>query len=587
MEIMEHRLAAVVMADVVGYSRLMETDEAGTLAAWKERRATILEPTIRAHGGRIVKLMGDGVLIEFGSAMHAVAGAVELQHKMAEANDLVTDARRIVLRMGINLGDVIGEAGDIYGEGVNIAARLEAIAEPGGICISAKVHEEVRGKLPSIFEDMGEQTLKNIARPVRVYRLRSGRVNEAVSPGRPDLSLPDRPSIAVLPFQNMSGDAEQEYFADGMVEDITTALSRLRWLFVIARNSSFTYKGRAVDVKQVGRELGVRYVLEGSVRKSGNRVRVTGQLIDTSTGAHLWADRFDGELANIFDLQDQVTASVVGAIAPKLERAEIERAERKPTQSLDAYDYFLRGMSAFHEYTQRASEEALALFYRAIELDPRFAAAHGMAARCYVQRKGFGWVTDREREIAETRRLAARAADLGRDDAVALSAAGMALVVVAGELDDGADLIDQALMLNPNLAWAWHFSAYTKGFLGEPDTAIEHAARAMRLSPQDPQMFAMQTATAFAHFIAGRHEEALSWAEAALRQRSNFLMAAGIAAASGVFAGRTEQAEKAMARLRQFNPALRISNLRTWLPFRRTDDFNRWAEGLAKAGLPE
>jgi TolB-like protein/class 3 adenylate cyclase len=584
---MEHRLAAVVMADVVGYSRLMEADEAGTLAAWKERRTSILEPTVRAHGGRIVKLMGDGVLIEFGSAMHAVAGALELQRKMTEANSSLTDARRIVLRMGINLGDVLGEAGDIYGEGVNIAARLEALAEPGGICISAKVHEEVRGKLAFIFEDTGEQTLKNIARPIRVYRLHAGAEIEATSPQPPDLSLPDRPSIAVLPFQNMSGDSEQEYFADGMVEDITTAMSRLRWLFVIARNSSFTYKGRAVDVKQVGRELGVRYVLEGSVRKAGTRVRVTGQLIDTSTGAHLWADRFDGELANIFDLQDQVTASVVGAIAPKLEQAEIERAERKPTQSLDAYDYFLRGMAAFHKFTQASNETALELFYRAIELDPRFAAAYGMAARCYLQRKGFGWVADRDREIAETRRLAGQAAELGRDDAVALSAAGMALIVVAGDLDEGADLVERALVLNPNLAWAAHFSALTKAFLGEPGPAIEHAARAMRLSPQDPQMFAMQSATALAHFIAGRYDEASSWAEAALRQRSNFLMALGIAAASGVLAGKTEQAQKAMARLRELNPALRISNVKTWVPFRRPEDFSRWAEGLAKAGLAE
>jgi TolB-like protein/class 3 adenylate cyclase len=584
---MEHRLAAVVMADVVGYSRLMEADEAGTLAAWKERRTSILEPTVRAHGGRIVKLMGDGVLIEFGSAMHAVTGALELQRKMIEANIPVTDARRIVLRMGINLGDVIGEAGDIYGEGVNIAARLEALAEPGGICISAKVHEEVRGKLPSIFEDMGEQALKNIARSIRVYRVRAGSAIEAASPQPPDLSLPDRPSIAVLPFQNMSGDSEQEYFADGMVEDITTAMSRLRWLFVIARNSSFTYKGRAVDVKQVGRELGVRYVLEGSVRKAGTRVRVTGQLIDTSTGAHLWADRFDGELANIFDLQDQVTASVVGAIAPKLEQAEIERAERKPTQSLDAYDYFLRGMAAFNKFTQASNETALAHFYRAIELDPRFAAAYGMAARCYLQRKGFGWVADRDREVAETRRLAGQAAELGRDDAVALSAAGMALIAVAGDLDEGADLVEQAVVLNPNLAWAAHFSALTKAFLGEPGPAIEHAARAMRLSPQDPQMFAMQSATALAHFIAGRYDAASSWAEAALRQRSNFLMALGIAAASGVLAGKTEQAQKAMARLRELNPALRMSNVKTWMPFRRSEDYSRWAEGLARAGLPE
>ena len=393
---MERRLAAVLIADVVGYSRLLEEDEAGTLAALAQQRASILEPIVSAHAGRIVKLMGDGVLIEFGSAVNAVAGALELQRRMAEANEPLPKTRQIILRIGINLGDVIGEGEDIYGEGVNIAARLEALAEPGGTCISAKVHEEVHGKLNCTFEDMGEQTIKNIARPVRAYRLRPDKVIDGASPGRPALSLPDKPSIAVLPFQNMSGDPEQEYFADGMVEDIITALSRLRWLFVIARNSSFTYKGRAVDVKQVGRELGVRYVLEGSVRKAGKRVRITGQLIDASTGAHLWADRFDGELADIFDLQDQVTASVVGAIAPKLEQAEIERAKRKPTESLDAYDYFLRGMAAFHQLTRPSNDEALALFSRAIELDPDFASAYGMAARCYLQRKGFGWV-DRSR----------------------------------------------------------------------------------------------------------------------------------------------------------------------------------------------
>ena len=352
---MERRLAAVLMADVVGYSRLMEEDEAGTLAALKERRVTVLGPTVRSHGGRIVKVMGDGVLVEFASATSAVAGALELQRRMAEANEPQPAGRRILLRIGINLGDVIGEGADIYGEGVNIAARLEALAEPGGTCISAKVYEEVRGKVGCAFEDMGEQTFKNISRPVRTYRLRPDSAMEDSAAARPGPTLPEKPSIAVLPFQNMSGDSEQEYFADGMVEDITTALSRLRWLFVIARNSSFTYKGRAVDVKQVGRELGVRYVLEGSVRKAGDRVRITGQLIDASTGAHLWADRFDGELANIFDLQDQVTASVVGAIAPKLEQAEIERAKRKPTESLDAYDYYLRGMAAFHRFDQDAN----------------------------------------------------------------------------------------------------------------------------------------------------------------------------------------------------------------------------------------
>jgi len=360
------RLAAIAVADVVGYSRLMEADETGTLAALKDRQKAILEPTVRAHGGRIVKVMGDGVLIEFASAVNAVKAALELQDKFAEANEALPDNRRIVLRIGINLGDVIGEGTDIYGDGVNIAARLEGLAEPGGVCVSDKLHAELRGKIDAFFEDAGEQQLKNIASPVRVYRHRVSvqRVSALT------LALPDKPSIAVLPFQNMSGDPEQEYFADGMVEEIIIALSRMRWLFVIARNSSFTYKGRNVDVKQVGRELGVRYILEGSVRKAANRVRITGQLIDTSTGSHLWADRFDGGLEDIFDLQDQVTASVVGAIAPKLEQAEIERSRRKPTENLDAYDYYLRGLAAWHQWSKDANTEALSSFYRAINLDP-------------------------------------------------------------------------------------------------------------------------------------------------------------------------------------------------------------------------
>jgi tetratricopeptide (TPR) repeat protein len=305
------------------------------------------------------------------------------------------------------------------------------------------------------------------------------------------------------------------------------------------------------------------------------------------TGAHLWAERFDGELANIFDLQDQVTASVVGAIAPKLEQAEIERAKRKPTESLDAYDYFLRGMAAFYQLNKAGNEEALALFSRAIELDPHFASAYGMAARCYLQRKGFGWVGDREREMAETDRLARRAADLGRDDAAALSNAGAALVIVVGDLDDGAALIEKSLALNPNLGWAWHISAFTKAWLGEPEQAIEHAARAIRLSPQDPQMFAMKTATAFGHFISGRYGEALSWAETSLREQPNFFIGTCVAAASGALAGKLPESEKAMAQLRRLNPALRISNLRDLLPFRRQEDFDRWADGLRKGGLPE
>jgi TolB-like protein len=361
---------------------------------------------------------------------------------------------RIEFRIGINLGDIIVEGKDIHGDGVNIAARLEGLAEPGGICISQTVLNHTSGKIAFDVEDVGERALKNIVQPIHVYRIvvdPSGR--SAMSrPREPALPLPEKPSIAVLPFQNMSGDPEQEYFTDGIVEDITTALSRMRWLFVIARNSSFTYKGRAVDVKQVGRELGVRYVLEGSVRKAVNRLRITGQRIDTSSGAHLWADRFDGGLEDIFELQDHVTSSVIGAIAPKLEQAEIERAKCKPTESLDAYDYYLRGMASIYHWTKEGVSEALRLFYKAIELDPGFASAYGMAAWCYFWRRANGWMTDLEQEIAETARLAGKAAELGKDDAVALSFGGLALGYVAGDVEGGIALIDRALVLNPNLA---------------------------------------------------------------------------------------------------------------------------------------
>jgi TolB-like protein len=431
-ERVQRRLAAILAADVVGYSRLLEQDEAGTLAVLKERRKDILKPLVAEHHGRIVKVMGDGVLVEFASAVDAVGCAVELQKRMASANDGLPEERRILLRIGLNLGDLVVEGGDLYGDGINIAARLQAMAEPSQIYVSQTVRDHVKNKVELKFEDLGKQTVKNIADPVRVYRI-AGASLIAKNATR-ELPLPSKPSIAVLPFENLSGDPEQEYFADGMVEEIIMALSRMRWLFVIERNSTFTYKGRAVDVKQVGRELGVRYVLEGSVRKAGSKVRIAGQLIDVATSSHLWADRFDGALEDIFDLQDRVTASVVGAIAPKLEQAEIERAKRKPTESLDAYDFFLRGMGYFHQWARKASNEALQLFYRAIELDPDFAAAHGMAARTYAQRKGSGWVDDRATETAEAARLARRAVELGKDDAAPLCFGGWALANVVGDL---------------------------------------------------------------------------------------------------------------------------------------------------------
>ena len=400
------------------------------------------------------------------------------------------------------------------------------------------------------------------------------------------LPLPDKPSIAVLPFDNMSGDREQEYFADGMVEEIITALSRFRQLFVIARNSTFTYKGRAVDVKQVGRELGVRYVLEGSVRRSDNRVRIAAQLIDATTATHLWADRFDSAIENIFDLQDRLTASVVGAVAPQLQQAEIDRAKRKPTESLDAYDLFFRGMANLYQWTLDGTNEALRLFHRAVELDPDFASAYSMAAYCYLWRKINGWIVNYEQEMGEAGRLARRAVDLGQDDAVALAFGGNTLAGVVGDIEGAAVFIDRALTLNPNLAAAWHSSGWIKIWLGEPDVAIEHLAIAMRLSPLDPFIHHRQAATALAHLCAGRYDEACMWGEKSL-QGGNYTGGYRIAAASNALVGRIEKAQKIAARFHQLVPGFRVSNIKDRIPFRRPEDLARYLDGMRKAGLLE
>jgi TolB-like protein/Flp pilus assembly protein TadD len=577
-------LAAILSADVVGYSRLVEQDEGGTLASLKQRRKSVLGPLVAEHHGRIVKVMGDGVLVEFASAVNAVACAAELQKRMATANDGLPHERRIVLRVGINLGDVVVEGGDIYGDGVNVAARLQEIAEPGGIVMSRKVHDEIERKLLLACEDLGDRIFKNIATPIRAYRVVGKRAEPAHASALP---LPDKPSIAVLPFQNLSGDPEQEYFADGIVEEIITALSRMRSLFVIARNSTFYYKGRSINVKQIGRELGVRYVLEGSVRKATNRLRITGQLIDVETGAHLWADHFDGDVEDVFDLQDQVTARVIGAIAPKLEAAEIERVRSKPTESLDAYDCFLRGMANLHKWSLEGSDEALAYFYRAIELDPNYATAHGLAARTYVQRNAGGWMADRPHELAEANRLARRAVELGNDDAVALATAGFALTDLVGEIEDGDAFIEKALELNPNLAWAWLYSGWAKSALGDAALAIERIARAKRLSPHDPQGVSIHTALAFAHFIAGRYREALACAQAAVRDRPTIQLTNCLAAASAALAGERAEARKAMERLLQLNPSLRIADARFLQMMRRPEDIARWTDALRQAGLPD
>ena len=592
------KLAAILAADVVGYSRLAGADEDRTLSRLRGLRSDLVDPAIAAHHGRVVKRTGDGALVEFRSVVNAVSCALEIQNAMVERNAGVPVERRIEFRIGIHLGDVVEESdGDLMGDGVNIAARLEGIAQPGAICLSEDAYRQVRARLDLKVNDLGQTQLKNIAEPVRVYSLQVGLPAQAkaaapVEPATEEkpvdrLALPDKPSIAVLPFQNMSGDPEQEYFADGMVEDIITDLSRARWLFVIARNSSFTYKGRAVDVKQVGRELGVRYVLEGSVRKAANRVRITGQLVDAATGAHLWADRFDGALEDIFDLQDQVTASVVTAIAPKLERAEIERAKRKPTESLDAYDYYLRGLESFYIQTRESMTEARRLFQKAIELDPGFASAYAMAAYCFAVRKASGWVTDRALEIAEAARLARRAVDLGKDDAVALSRAGHTLAYVVEDFDAGALFIERARTLNPNLGSAWYASGWLGVWTGEPQAAIEHLERFIRMSPVDPALALARNAIAFAHVFAGRYDEAVRHAEQALSEQPNSPLALRAAATSYALADRIEQARKVVTRLREIDPALRISNLKDRSPLQRPQDIAKYAEGMRIAGLPE
>jgi TolB-like protein/class 3 adenylate cyclase/Tfp pilus assembly protein PilF len=581
---LEHRLAAIMATDVVGYSRLIQTDEAGTLAALSEIRNAI-ENQINQNRGRIVNTAGDSVLAEFASAVEAVACAIAIQQALAKRDE---KGSSVQVRIGIHMGDVVSKSGDLFGMAVNIAARLEGIAQPGAIVVSSAVRDDVVGKLVATFADLGMQTLKNIEQPVRVFSV-SG-PNDVRPAGHPrnSLPLPDKPSIAVLPFENLSADREQEYFADGMVAEIITALSRMRWLFVIARHSSFTYKGRAVDMKQIGRELGVRYILEGSVRKAGNKMRIAGQLIDTSTGAHLWADRFEGEFRDIFEVQDQVATSVVGAITPRLEEAEIERAKRKPTENLDAYDYYLRGLAFVGRMTRDGNDEALQMFSKAIEHDPDFALAYARAAHCYVIRKANGWMTNQSQEITETARLARLAVNLGKDDAVALSFGGYALGYVVGDLDDCAAFVDQALTLNPNLAVAWATSGWIKICFGNPDTAITDVSHALRLSPLDPRKYSWQHYMALAHLCAGRYDDAGSWAAKALRNSPDNAGALRVAAASHALAGRMTEAQQAMARMRQLYPTLCVSRVAEILPpFRRLEDRDKYVEGLRLAGLPE
>jgi TolB-like protein/class 3 adenylate cyclase len=575
----ERRLAAVLAADVAGYSRLMGADEEGTLAALKAIRRELGDPKIAEHRGRIVKTTGDGLLAEFASIVDAVRYAVEVQRAMAERNADVPAEKRIEFRIGVNLGDIIIDEGDIYGDGVNVAARLEGLTPPGGICVSRVVRDQVRDRLDVAFDDMGEQQVKNIARPVRVYRVRlgEGRGSEAqtVAPA-PPLALPDMPSIAVLPFQNLSGDPEQQYFVDGMVEEIITALSRIRWLFVIARNSSFTYKSQSVDLKQVGRELGVRYVLEGSVRKAGSRVRITGQLIDATTGAHLWADRFDGSMEDVFELQDKVAANVAGVIEPALQAAETARSAGRPTSDLTAYDLYLRACAVWP--SARQIPEALRLLEQAIARDPRYGPALAWAAFfCFRL-----LTDDRSEDPAADRRkgtdFARRALEVAGDDPGVLANAANALAYFGEDIGAMMALVDRALALNPNYARGWHASGVLRLWAGEPDIAIEHTEAALRFSPR------ARVGTSFlligrAHFFSRRFDEAVPKLLLAIQEDPSSSTPYRFLAACYAHMGRLDDAREIVARLRAITSVVVPSGL----PYRKPEDRELLLSGLCLA----
>jgi adenylate cyclase len=529
----------------------MGADEEGTLARLNAHRREFLEPTVAEHRGRVVKRTGDGILVEFVSAVDATRCAIELQHGMAQRNIGVADEQRIEIRIGVHVGDIIIEEGDIFGDGVNIAARLESVAQPGGICISEDAYRQVRDKLDANFLDSGERQLKNIARPVRIYEFYPDTSPAGKTPAS-ELARPDKPSIAVLPFQNMSGDAEQEYFADGMVEDIITGLSRFKWLFVIARNSTFAYKGRSVDIKQVGHELGVRYALEGSVRKASGRVRITTQLIDAETGAHVWAERYDRSMDDIFALQDEITLSTVAAIEPSVRRAEIERAKRKRPENLDAYDLVLRATPLADTGMPDGASQALPFLERAISLDPNYALAHGQAAFCHE----ILYIRAGRRE--ETRSAAIHHAHsaiaLGPDDASALVYGGIAIGLVEHDRALAQEVFESALAVSPSAAWAYLWGALILGWGGDAERAIEWGERGIRLSPFDPWITAALHGISMGHFLNGRYDDAAKAARRAIRSKPGFSISHMLLAAALAKLGRTDEAKAAAERVLQLQP---------------------------------
>jgi adenylate cyclase len=579
----ERKLAAIFAADVEGYSRLMGQDEVGTLRTLTAYRV-IIDRLIASHRGRIFNTAGDSLVADFASAVDAVQCAVAVQDAISKENADRPAGDQMRFRIGLHVGDIMVQGDNLFGDAVNIAARLEALAEPGSICVSGSVRDHIGTKLPVGFIDLGEQQVKNIAQPIKAYRI-GGETSPTATP-RSSLPLPDKPSIAVLPFQNMSGDPEQEYFVDGMVEEITTAISRLPWLFVIARNSSFAYKGKSPDLRQVGRELGVRYVLEGSVRKAGNRVRITGQLIDTVTGAHIWADRFDGALDDIFEIQDQMASSVVGAIEPKLRQSEIERAGRKPTESLDAYDLYLRALAQFHKLTRESYAEAIDLAGRALVIDPYYAPAAALIAFTRAMEVTQGWTRPDETGIAEMTDFARRAIQYGKDDPDALWMASLG-IGRSGDMKTAASVVDRALLLNANSAHAWMMKGFIHACQNQPKPAFDALERAMRLSPLDPLGYFFAWCLGLAAFEEGQYERAIEWADRSLRDEPTYLAALRIKVAACSLLGRPTEARLALTRMLELNPGLTTANYTAYaLRFNAPEVVMAVAEGLRKAGLP-
>jgi len=583
----DRRLAAIFAGDIAGYSRLMSVDEEGTLRQLKAHRKELVDPKITEHRGRIVKTTGDGMLVEFVSVVDAVRYAVDIQRGMAERNADVAPDRRIEFRIGINVGDIISDENDIYGDGVNVAARLEALAEPGGILVSRNVHDQVRDKLSFGFEDMGEQAIKNIARPIGVHRVSLAEsappaTVKSAAAAKTELSSADRPSIAVLPFTNMSGDPEQEYFADGISEDIITGLSKLRWFFVIARNSSFTYKGKAVDVKRVARELGVRYVLEGSVRKGGNRVRITAQLIDAMTGNHIWADRIDGELTDIFELQDEITKKVVAAIEPKLLEAEALLSQSRSPEDLGAWDMVIQANSLFWRLTTAERKAAIAILRQAVERYPDYAPAQSMLAFVLLISGYLGWAL-MESELQQAAGLAARAEELDHSDPWAHLALGY-VAFVRRRTSAAAAEFQRAIDLNPNFAAAHGYLGWALAFDGQSEQAIAHLKEAIRMSPHDPQNAIFNTGLAVAHYLAGRFAEALECSQETLQQRSAFTAGHRINCASLAQAGKIDEAREALAVLKEAHPDLSIAWIESNVPYTAAP-MAKFVDGMRKAGL--